>query len=165
LAAGRAREPRLTRPAHQSQPVLFRRPAEPVEEQQRRQRASKAETAGERKCREMHEARIPVLDQASQARWDAWLDSRCKALIVSEWNEWGHENTMGMLLHIVGFIGTKVGKAERELRDELRKEFADEIANVKKEFNAKIVKMRKETSERGVNVVDLPNPLKGSRKT
>jgi hypothetical protein len=116
----------------------------------------------QQQVRSMHEqpqSTAAVWDAATEARWNGWLDARCKNLIVTEWNEWGNKIVLDIMEDMCGAIGEEAGKAECELRDQLRKEFAAEITKVEKKFAAKILKMQKETVTRGANIVTLPNPL------
>jgi hypothetical protein len=103
-------------------------------------------TAAQRQVRTMYEQQIPELPPEVQRRWDGYVDARCKEMI---------ESALG---NLADFLGEEFGKFDVQL-DDLRKKHVDEIAKLKKEFNAKIVKMRKETGSRGSNIVDLPNPL------
>jgi hypothetical protein len=101
-----------------------------------------APTAGEQQVRSMYEQNRPTLDPATQALWDAWLDARCRAIVDSA------------LEMVADTLGEITGEIERELRKDMNKGLAD----VRKDFVAKMSKLRKElTSTRGTNVVDLPN--------
>jgi hypothetical protein len=119
--------------------------------------------AAKRQVREMHEAQRPTLDPATQALWDNWCDARIMLVLEEYHNEKICKENYEHDKRINDDLKNHV-EAIRKLRTEseqMRKEFADEIAKLKKEFTAKIVKMRKETSTCSANIIDLPQiPLK-----
>jgi hypothetical protein len=130
------------------------------DDQEQHRRNAGVLNAGERQVREMHDAQqIPALPPAVQARWDDWCDARCKEMI---------ESALGDLS---GFLGGEMGKIDAKLKrlaEHSGKRVGEELVKMRKEFTTEIVKLRRENAKlrkemglkaRGVNVVDLPNPI------
>lgn len=118
--------------------------------------------AGQRQVQTMHEQNRPTLDPATMVLWDAWFERR--------FHEMAKPRLKQLARHMAETVGTSVGasmgKHHKELRDQMRKEHADEITKMKREFNSKLSKLRAELAlQKGHasgKIVDLPNLLSTS---
>lgn len=116
---------------------------------------------GELQVRESFERGRPKLDDATQARWNAWLDHRCSEIID------------GRIDAVADILGEESGALERQLREDIRamrgsifhelrdtliQKFGDEYFSVMRDGVLEV--LRKEIGIADGTVVDLPNPLR-----
>ena len=131
--------------------------------------------AGQRQVRASYEQQRPVLDPATMALWDAYVDERIKAIV---------DPALEMVADAIGEIAGEIdGRIDKHiqiynanekmidknietidediknlvaLRDQLRKEFKDELVTLRKEFAAKNTKLRRDLQSDTRNVTNLP---------